>query len=97
MGTEDMEADVRRSFEEDGSGSTVWSGKKGMREIKTVIVELDHPKYDELDECDDEYYGTGTELIRCRNCKHRMHDGTCIKVMKRKPDEGYCDEGERNV
>lgn len=37
------------------------------------------------------------ELIRCRDCKHRMHDGTCIKNMKRKPDEGFCDEGERNA
>ena len=36
----------------------------------------------------------GEELIRCRECKHRMHDRTCIKVMKRKPDDGYCDEGE---
>ena len=36
------------------------------------------------------------ELIRCRNCKHRMHNGTCIKNMKRKPDDGFCDEGERN-
>ena len=35
------------------------------------------------------------ELIRCRNCKHRTHNKTCIKVMKRKPDDGYCDEGER--
>jgi hypothetical protein len=35
------------------------------------------------------------ELIHCRDCKHRMHDKTCIKVMKRKPDDGYCDEGEQ--
>ena len=35
------------------------------------------------------------ELIRCRDCKHRMHNKTCIKVMKRKPDDGFCDEGER--
>jgi hypothetical protein len=35
-------------------------------------------------------------VIRCRDCKHRMHDKTCIKVMKRKPDDGFCDEGERN-
>ena len=35
------------------------------------------------------------ELIRCRDCKHRMHNKTCIKNMKRKPDYGYCDEGER--
>ena len=35
------------------------------------------------------------ELIRCRDCKHRMHSKTCIKNMKRKPDDGYCDEGER--
>lgn len=34
-------------------------------------------------------------VIRCRDCKHRMHDKTCIKNMKRKPDDGYCDEGER--
>ena len=34
------------------------------------------------------------ELIRCRNCRHRMHNGTCIKNMKRKPDDGFCDEGE---
>ena len=34
------------------------------------------------------------ELIRCRDCKHRTHNGTCIKNMKRKPDDGYCDEGE---
>lgn len=36
------------------------------------------------------------ELIRCRDCKHRTHNGTCIKNMKRKLDDGYCDEGERN-
>ena len=36
-------------------------------------------------------------VIRCRNCRHRMHDRTCIKVMKRKPDDGFCNEGERNV
>lgn len=35
------------------------------------------------------------ELIHCRDCKHRMHDKTCIKNMKRKPDDGFCDEGER--
>ena len=35
------------------------------------------------------------ELIRCRDCKHRMHDKTCIKNMKRKPDDGFCDEGEQ--
>ena len=34
------------------------------------------------------------KLVHCRDCKHRTHDKTCIKVMKRKPDEGYCDEGE---
>lgn len=37
---------------------------------------------------------TDQELIRCRDCKHRMHNGTCIKNMKRKPDDGFCDEGE---
>ena len=33
-------------------------------------------------------------VIRCRDCKHRLHNGTCIKNMKRKPDDGFCDEGE---
>lgn len=42
------------------------------------------------------YKDMTTELIRCRDCKHRMHNGTCIKNMKRKPDDGFCDEGERN-
>ena len=41
------------------------------------------------------YKDMTTELIRCRDCKHRMHNGTCIKNMKRKPDDGFCDEGER--
>ena len=36
-----------------------------------------------------------TKVIRCKDCKYRMHDKTCIKVMKRKPDDGFCDEGER--
>ena len=46
---------------------------------------------------DEAFYGykdMTTELIHCRDCKHRMHDKTCIKVMKRKPDDGFCDEGE---
>lgn len=42
------------------------------------------------------YKDMTTELIRCRDCKHRMHNGTCIKNMKRKPDDGFCDEGERS-
>ena len=40
------------------------------------------------------YKDMTTELIRCRDCKHRMHNKTCIKNMKRKPDDGFCDEGE---
>ena len=66
--------------------------------ITHVIVELDFPIEEKYWEDDyDEFYGYGKQLIRCRNCKHRMHDRTCIKVMKRKPDDGFCDEGERNV
>ena len=41
-----------------------------MREIKTVIVELEYPRDDCLRDCSDEYYGIGRELIRCRDCKH---------------------------
>lgn len=67
--------------------------------ITHVIVELYFPieeKYWEDDDASaDEYYGYGKRLINCRDCKHRMHNGTCIKNMKRKPDNGYCDEGER--
>lgn len=44
----------------------------------------------------EQIHGTNGELIHCRDCKHRTHNGTCIKVMKRKPDDGFCDEGERN-
>ena len=66
--------------------------------ITHVIVELYFPieeKYWEDDDVfADEYYGYGKRLINCRDCKHRMHNGTCIKNMKRKPDDGFCDEGE---
>ena len=34
------------------------------------------------------------ELIRCRDCRHRLKNKTCLRTMKRKPDDGYCDEGE---
>lgn len=37
---------------------------------------------------------TRYELIRCRNCRHRLKNKTCLRTMKRKPDDGYCDEGE---
>lgn len=36
------------------------------------------------------------ELIRCRNCRHRLKNKTCLRTMKRKPDDGYCDEGEKD-
>ena len=51
-----------------------------MREIKTVIVELEYPRGDCLRDCSDEYYGIGRELIRCKDCKYNrtakcpMHD-----------------------
>lgn len=35
------------------------------------------------------------ELVRCKDCKHRMHNKTCIRAMKKKADDGYCDEAER--
>lgn len=35
------------------------------------------------------------ELIHCRDCRHRTHNGTCIRTMKKKADDGYCDEGEQ--
>lgn len=34
------------------------------------------------------------KVVHCKDCKHRMHNKTCTKVMKRKPDDGFCDEGE---
>ena len=53
--------------------------------MREVIVYEDDCDYDK-----DQY----EVIVRCRDCKHRMHDKTCIKNMKRKPDDGYCDEGE---
>ena len=53
-----------------------------MREIKTVIVELEYPRDDCLRDCSDEYYGIGRELIRCKECKHWACDDS----------ESYCDE-----
>ena len=46
-----------------------------MREIKTVIVELEYPRDDCLRDCSDEYYGIGRELIRCKDCKHWRSNG----------------------
>jgi len=46
-----------------------------MREIKTVIVELEYPRGDCLRDCSDEYYGIGRELIRCKECKHWRSNG----------------------
>lgn len=40
------------------------------------------------------YRGMTTELARCRNCKHRVKNGTCLRNMKKKADDGFCDEGE---
>lgn len=67
------------------------TGQKGqkMQILKEKIVRY------ETDGSIVKGYDAG-ELIRCKDCKHRMHDKTCIKNMKRKPDYGYCDEGERN-
>ena len=41
-------------------------------EIRTVIVELEYPMDDDyLRDYSDEYYGIGTELVRCKDCKHK--------------------------
>lgn len=50
-----------------------------MREIKTVIVELEYPRDDCLRDCSDEYYGIGRELIRCKDCRY----------FGRRKDSGY--------
>jgi len=35
------------------------------------------------------------ELIRCKDCKNRKKNKFCLKYMKYKLDDGYCDEAER--
>ena len=65
-----------------------------MMKSKEYIFEIEEENSDYAEV----FYGWirnhSRELIRCRDCKHRTHNKTCIKNMKRKPDEGYCDEGE---
>lgn len=75
-----------------------------MREIKTVIVELEYPRDDCLRDCSDEYYGIGRELIRCKDCTH--WDGYCCHnkwwgdgygnyAQPIKAGDGFCDWAER--
>lgn len=56
-----------------------------------IIVEFPSPLTEKEQKM---IYGYHGELIRCRNCRHRLKNHTCLRTMKRKPDDGYCDEGE---
>ena len=78
--------------------------------ITHVIVELKYPVEDEYFHMDtvfpNEYYGYGTPLIRCKDCKYFTRDsitgvtipGTeyCIFTMNNRIEENdYCSRAER--
>ena len=78
-----------------------------MREIKTVIVELEYPRGDCLRDYSDEYYGIGRELIRCKDCKNwekndwnpngmcRAFDDGSVCVLTETDKDEYCARAER--
>ena len=75
-----------------------------MYEIRTVIVELEYPMDDDsLRDYSDEYYGIGTELIRCKECKKyypktEERDSYCPFVGRIGLEpEGYCAWAERET
>lgn len=66
-----------------------------LEAVKALPVELDAETVQRcIEVLSNQQTVDAVPVIHCRDCKHRMHDKTCIKVMKRKPDNGYCDEGE---
>ena len=67
-----------------------------MREIKTVIVELEYPRGDCLRDCSDEYYGIGRELIRCRDCKYNRTVRCPMYIVRNEPDD-FCSLAEPTV
>ncbi len=76
-----------------------------MHEIRTVIVELEHP----IDSDDpylntsvsDEYYGEGRELVYCKDCKWNKESEWVDCFMSgmhgRMPDRNFCSYGERRT
>ena len=36
------------------------------------------------------------EVIRCRECYKRWHDGYCTIMKQKVPEDGYCHEGKIN-
>ena len=75
--------------------------------ITHVIVELEHPiEEDWMRDYSDEYYGIGTPLIRCKDCKYyriyKHPDWTvelCGRIRTTMADpvkeDDYCSKAER--
>lgn len=72
---------------------SVHMGEKRIMEFPTIDVILHY-------EGNDNETGAEVmmlkELIYCKDCRHRLKNHTCLRTMKRKPDDGYCDEGEKD-
>ena len=73
-----------------------------MREIKTVIVELEYPRDDCLRDCSDEYYGIGRELIRCKECRYyRWESDMCdypyATAQNVVHEDDFCSKAERRT
>lgn len=67
--------------------------------ITHVIVELKYPVEDEYFLMDtvfpNEYYGYGTPLVRCKDCKHH-YKGRCVCwEYISTADDYFCKDGER--
>lgn len=59
--------------------------------ITHVVVELEHPIEEGwMRDYSDEYYGYGTPLIRCKDCKYwQFYDSVKANVCKRRYDMHY--------
>ena len=64
--------------------------------ITHVIVELEHPiEEDWMRDYSDEYYGIGTPLIMCKDCKHWDGVDTCDVIDAPVWDNDFCSMAER--
>ena len=71
-----------------------------MREIQEVIVKLFNPKPENRvgDGSYEEYYGEGTELIRCKDCEFCDEYRRCeMWDFIKTEDSGYCYMGKRKT
>lgn len=71
----------RKSFEVD-DGRNVWNSGLWIRYKIYEEAIRDAPTVEAV------------QVIHCCDCRHRMHSKTCLRTMKKKSDNGYCDEAE---